>query len=85
MIHGKCLCGEITYTLASELLYLYHCHCVECRRFSGGSPIYSQAEQGGEFTSLHCGAISNPPDKALDANFWVSEKCPRVSSLPRRG
>ena len=51
MIHGKCLCGEITYTLASELLYLYHCHCVECRRFSGGSPIYSQAEQGGEFTA----------------------------------
>jgi hypothetical protein len=53
MIHGKCLCGEITYTLASELLYLYHCHChcVECRCFSGGSPIYSQAEQGGEFTA----------------------------------
>ncbi len=36
-ITGRCLCGEITYTLAGELLFLYHCHCVECRRFSGAS------------------------------------------------
>ena len=114
MIEGSCLCGAITYTVKSDLLFLYHCHCVECRRFSGasnatnativaadlnisdphkklktyalenggrhfcsdcGSPIYSSAD-GGEFSSLHCGSISNLPEKKIEANLWVSEKCP---------
>ena len=114
LLKGRCLCGEITYTLTSELLFLYHCHCNECRRFSGssnatnasivgsdltindpnerltkytlqqggryfcsgcGSPIYSNAD-GGDFPSLHCGSIIDPPDKEIDANLWSSEKCP---------
>ena len=37
MIEGSCLCGEVSYTLESDLLFLYHCHCVECRKFSGSS------------------------------------------------
>ncbi|NRB40395.1 MAG: GFA family protein [Pseudomonadales bacterium] len=117
MIDGKCLCGEITYILKSELLYLYNCHCKECRAFSGssmatnatisaadfeiyddndnlktfmvaggkrhfcgncGSPIYSYPNGSEEFPSLHIGTISNPPEKVLDANSWISEKCPWV-------
>lgn len=116
MIHGQRLCGDITYTLNGEFLYLYHCHCAECRRFSGsshatntmihatdlqisdsnnkltvfalsegarhfcsscGAPIYSTAD-GGEIAALHCGSISNPPNKALEGNQWTSEKCPWV-------
>ena len=107
MIKGRCLCGDVTYTLTSDLLFLYHCHCAECRRFSGssnatnativgadltiddphgkltkydlaqggryfcskcGSPIYSSADDG-EFPSLHCGTIIDPPHKELDANL----------------
>ena len=118
MIDGKCLCGEITYTLKSELLYLYNCHCKECRAFSGssmatnativaadldisdlnrnlkflqttggrrhfcgncGSPIYSYPNGSEEFPALHIGTITNPPEKVLDANSWVSEKCPWVT------
>jgi hypothetical protein len=114
MIEGSCLCGEVTYTLKSDLLFLYHCHCEECRKFSGsssatnatvvradleisdpnqklkryalkagsryfcadcGSPIYSSADDG-EFPAIHCGSIKNPPNKVVDANLWVSEKCP---------
>ena len=37
MVRGSCLCGEISYTLESDLLFLYHCHCLECRKFSGSS------------------------------------------------
>lgn len=116
MIQGKCLCGQVSYSLQSELLFLYNCHCVQCRQFSGasfatnatvtgadftvkdpngklrhfatgggnryfcsdcGSSIYSAADDG-EFPSLHCGTISNPPDKALEANMWTSERCPWV-------
>lgn len=117
MIDGKCLCGKITYTLKSDLLFMYNCHCVECRAFSGsslacnamitaadfelhdnenqlksfetaggirkfcnhcGSPIYSHQKGFEEFPALHVGSIINPPEKAVDANTWVSEKCPWV-------
>lgn len=113
-IEGSCLCGEVSYTLKSELLFLYHCHCIECRKFSGasnatnatvlgadliihdpnhklteytlisggryfcsdcGSPIYSRADEG-EILAIHCGSITNFPERELDANLWVSEKCP---------
>lgn len=114
MIQGKCLCGEISYTLDGELLYLYNCHCVQCRAASGssfatnasimgkdfhindpgkllssyqtaagsrhfcsacGSPIYCSTSDNDEFPTLQCGTITGFPDKALDANIWVSEKC----------
>lgn len=114
MLKGKCLCGEITYTLNGELLFLYNCHCVQCRAFSGssfatnasilkddfevfdpgnnltffeanmgkrafcgkcGSPIYSFITGKEQFPSLHCGSISDYPEKKLDANLFTSEKC----------
>jgi len=117
MIKGKCLCGEISYQLNGELLFLYNCHCEECRAFSGashatsasisindlsltdgkgyltafettkgtryfcrncGSPIYSYPVGAEEFPALHIGTITEPPEKELDANIWVSEKCPWV-------
>ncbi|MDH5301179.1 MAG: GFA family protein [Gammaproteobacteria bacterium] len=37
MIHGQCLCGEVTFALAVDELRLYQCHCSECRRVSGSS------------------------------------------------
>lgn len=118
MIHGSCLCKAITISLKSELRYLYHCHCKECRAFSGSSyatnasvkaadlqisdpqgnlsvyetkggrrhfckvcasPIYSHAKGRENFPALHVGIIPNPAAKTVDANIWVSEKCPWVS------
>lgn len=117
MLKGSCLCGDVSYTLQSDLLFLYHCHCEQCRAFSGSSfatnaaivaddfeindpggrlssyvsengtryfcahcssPIYSCARGNEAFPSLHCGSISEFPDKKLDANLWVSEKCPWI-------
>lgn len=117
MIEGTCLCGEISYQVDGELLFLYNCHCVECRAFSGaahatnasiassdfqvndpmgyltkystrggvryfcrncGSSMYSLSKGGEDFPALHVGTIRNPPQKALDANLWTSEKCPWV-------
>lgn len=122
MLEGKCLCGAVSFKLEGELLFLYNCHCVECRAYSGasfatnasveactlrlndpggrlrrygtqsgggryfcgdcGSPIYSAASEGQEFIALHCGSLLVPPDKALDANIWVDEKCPWVELSP---
>lgn len=32
---GKCLCGEVTYTVMGSPVVVAQCHCEECRRLSG--------------------------------------------------
>jgi hypothetical protein len=34
--HGRCLCGDITFTAELPSLWVAHCHCTMCQR-SGGS------------------------------------------------
>ncbi|GIS01639.1 MAG: hypothetical protein CM15mP103_01900 [Gammaproteobacteria bacterium] len=34
---GKCLCGKVTYRLASKPLMLDVCHCKNCQRQAGAS------------------------------------------------
>ncbi len=36
---GKCLCGSVTYSLASTPLKLDVCHCKNCQRQAGGAFI----------------------------------------------
>lgn len=32
---GKCLCGEVSYTVHAEPLVTINCHCEDCRRSTG--------------------------------------------------
>lgn len=34
---GRCLCGEVTYEIAGDLLATVICHCEHCQRQSGGA------------------------------------------------
>ena len=34
---GRCLCGEVTYELAGELIATAVCHCDHCQRQGGGA------------------------------------------------
>ena len=34
---GRCLCGEVTYELAGDLIATAVCHCDHCQRQSGGA------------------------------------------------
>jgi len=36
-MQGKCLCGEVRFSLSGELPDLYQCHCSLCRKVSGSS------------------------------------------------
>ena len=36
-LDGKCLCGEVQYTVADEFLYAKNCHCSNCRRATGSA------------------------------------------------
>lgn len=35
MVHGGCLCGEITYQVSGPLRPVIACHCRQCRKTSG--------------------------------------------------
>lgn len=34
---GRCLCGEVSYELAGDLVATAVCHCAQCQRQSGGA------------------------------------------------
>ena len=34
---GRCLCGDIEYSLGEDPLTLYACHCTDCQRGTGSS------------------------------------------------
>ncbi len=36
-LHGRCLCGEITYELSGDVIATAVCHCDHCQRQSGGA------------------------------------------------
>lgn len=50
MLKGSCLCGSIRYELDAELLYLFHCHCKECRAFSGASHASNASIEASKLT-----------------------------------
>ena len=36
-MQGHCLCKAISVNVTGDLLFLYNCHCRQCRAFSGAS------------------------------------------------
>lgn len=36
---GGCHCGAIAYTLSTEPLFTFTCHCDNCRKLNGGSRL----------------------------------------------
>lgn len=36
-MQGKCLCGEVRFTLSGKIPNLYQCHCSLCRKVTGSS------------------------------------------------
>jgi hypothetical protein len=37
MIKGGCYCGAVRYEIGGCLLMFAHCHCPDCRKFSGSA------------------------------------------------
>lgn len=34
---GRCLCGDVQFMAAGKPIYVFHCHCEECRRNMGAA------------------------------------------------
>jgi hypothetical protein len=37
LLHGKCLCGGVAYSVEDAFLYALNCHCSNCRRATGSA------------------------------------------------
>lgn len=37
ILHGRCSCGEVSFTLENTLDYAYYCHCSRCRARTGSA------------------------------------------------
>ena len=61
---GKCLCGEVKYTITGEPLRMIQCHCKDCQRATGTGHISNaffkkdQVEISGELKSFDITAAS---------------------------
>ena len=46
MLNGKCLCGDVTFTVDGRLGRSAACHCSQCRKQSGHFWASSSADEG---------------------------------------
>ncbi|MBS0420331.1 MAG: GFA family protein [Proteobacteria bacterium] len=37
ILHGRCSCGEVSFTLENTFDYAYYCHCSRCRARTGSA------------------------------------------------
>ena len=75
---GRCACGAVTFEFNTDPDFVANCHCLDCKKASGGEmatffPVpQSDFTRTGEVKSHHYIAESG---KGLDRNF-----CPRCGS-----
>jgi hypothetical protein len=75
---GKCACGAVTFGFDSDPAFVANCHCLDCKRASGGEMATFFGVPEGDFsvtgkaTAFHYVADSG---QGLDRNF-----CPTCGS-----
>jgi hypothetical protein len=37
MLHGRCICGSVRFTVEDEFSYAFYCHCSRCRLRTGSA------------------------------------------------
>jgi hypothetical protein len=52
MPEGGCLCGEVRYRVTGEAVARTLCHCVSCRRATGGASVAWAVFEKGDFAVL---------------------------------
>lgn len=52
MAEGGCLCGAVRYRVTGEAVARTLCHCVSCRRATGGPSVGWAVFEKGDFTLL---------------------------------
>lgn len=52
VITGRCLCGDVEYSIENDFEFLLFCHCAQCRRISGSAHASNLFSSTGTLTWL---------------------------------
>ena len=75
---GRCLCGEISYSVDVEPLFTGNCHCKDCQRTSGGA--FVPAMLFPEKSVAICGEAKYFESKADSGNIHKRAFCSNCGS-----
>ncbi|MEX0285360.1 MAG: GFA family protein [Paracoccaceae bacterium] len=70
---GRCYCGAVCFSASKPPHTVAHCHCVDCRRWTGGAV--------GTFAAFSSGDLTFSPllgpgsSVALGVKRWFCQKC----------
>ncbi|KUJ13280.1 uncharacterized protein LY89DRAFT_651401 [Mollisia scopiformis] len=75
MAHGSCICGDVKYSFTGEPISQAICHCIPCRKVSGGAFTTNILVQSTSFTllsgaeKLKTYALKHPAGMTLTYHF----------------
>jgi hypothetical protein len=73
---GRCLCGEITYQITHEPLFVHACHCTNCQKITGSSYWLSMFVLEGDFQLLQGKPeVVHPPQQYGVATKYFCASC----------
>ena len=72
---GQCLCGAVMYEVRGPMRDVSICHCVECRRWSGGPGAFASAHDGDLVVSGDALRWVDSPDSSRHARRAFCTEC----------
>ena len=75
---GRCLCGDVTYTLSGEPLRMVQCHCKDCQRVTGTGHISNAFFKTDQFDLK--GEVKSFDVTAASGNTNSRYFCPKCGS-----
>ena len=76
---GRCLCGDITYSVEGTPARQGHCHCLDCKKALGASFATIAFFKKEQFT-LHSGSPQAFQHQSESGNTMTKEFCPKCGS-----
>ncbi len=81
-IHGSCICGAVSYTIAPPFLGFQYCHCSRCRKATGTAHCANLFVRADSF-SWDRGEAHVRRFELESAKYWCHGFCDKCgSSLP---
>lgn len=77
---GRCLCGNISYTIEGDLLATAVCHCEHCQRQSGGAFSTNLVVQESQLTVSGELSIYEDRGRSGDAVYVLRKFCGNCGS-----
>ena len=77
---GKCLCGDVTYSVTGDPVRQGHCHCLDCKKATGAGFATIAFFKDEQFAK-NSGQTHSYQHQAESGNTLTKEFCQRCGSL----